>query len=157
MLDFLIWVRYLAHGFIYMTARSFAQGAYIFQVKKAFHFFKNGTGFINKLCDDLSVIDLCKVITFVQVKWWKRTKDFKNFSTLKRLPSSFNGREFWQWALAGAFMGSQSSVSRTGAVLCHMYLELALEMKILNGDCTGYRHFKDGSTVYLDLFALIWL
>ena len=37
------------------------------QVTKTFHFFKNDTGFINKLLDDLSVIDLivgAKVIRF---------------------------------------------------------------------------------------------
>ena len=41
-----------------LNDRPFAQGAYIFQVKRTFHFFKNVTGFINKLRDDLSVIDL---------------------------------------------------------------------------------------------------
>ena len=47
--------------------RPLAQGTYILQVKKTFHFFKNDTGFINKLRDDLSVIDLivgAKVIRF---------------------------------------------------------------------------------------------
>ena len=50
-----------------LNDRPFAQGAYIFQVKRTFHFFKNVTGFINKLRDDLSVIDLisgAKVIRF---------------------------------------------------------------------------------------------
>ena len=55
---------------LHLYDRPFAQGAYDFQVKKTFHFFKNDTSFINKLRDDLSVIDLiagAKVITFA---WW---------------------------------------------------------------------------------------
>ena len=47
--------------------RPFVQGTCIFQVKRPFNFFKHGTGFINKLCYDLSVIDLiagAKVIRF---------------------------------------------------------------------------------------------
>ena len=43
------------------------QGAYIFHVERTFHFLKNGTSFINKLRDDLSIIDLIagtKVIRF---------------------------------------------------------------------------------------------
>ena len=48
--------------------RPFVQGTCIFQVKRPFNFFKHGTGFINKLCYDLSVIDLiagAKVIRFM--------------------------------------------------------------------------------------------
>ena len=53
---------------LHLYDRPFAQGAYIFQVKNAFHFSKNGTGFINKLHDNLSVINVivgAKVIRFV--------------------------------------------------------------------------------------------
>ena len=55
------------HTWLRLCNRPFAQGGYIFQVKKTFHFFKNDIGFINKLLDDLSVINLiagAKVIRF---------------------------------------------------------------------------------------------
>ena len=54
--------------FIYMTGDDRPlRKALILSGLKTFHFFKNDTGFINKLCDNLSVIDLiagAKVIRF---------------------------------------------------------------------------------------------
>ena len=51
-----------------LNDRLFVQETYIFQVKKTFHCSKNGTGFINKLRDDLFVTDPiagAKVIKFM--------------------------------------------------------------------------------------------
>ena len=55
------------HTWLHLYDRPFVQGTYIFQVKRSFTSYKNGTGFINKLRGDLSVIDLivdAKVIRF---------------------------------------------------------------------------------------------
>ena len=54
------------HTWLRLYDRPFVQGDYIFRLK-TIHFFKHGTGFINKLHDDLSIIDLiagAKVIRF---------------------------------------------------------------------------------------------
>ena len=86
------------HTWLHLYDRPFVQGTYVFRLKV--HFFKHGTGFINKLRDDLSVIDLitgAKVIRFtggrdslVMEADQELTKfsNVENFNSQNRLPNN---------------------------------------------------------------------
>ena len=55
---------------LHLNDRSFVQGTYIFHVERTFHFLKNGTSFINKIRDDLSIIDLIGGTKVIRITGW---------------------------------------------------------------------------------------